>query len=272
MTSSSSSSSSSSTSSSSIAQNYKRVGKGPLPDDFQPNSWTILCGKGKDYFDHVGNRRFRVLVSCHVERYAAASTKVAKSDIVTEIIASVRNAGGCFAKFHQKDGRWYECGDALAREKVGGIFRDSLHTQYKSAAKTKRARWKAEQGSSLDTLDTDATESTFDSSSSIYSSTDTIEVKNLSSASAAAPVAEEEISLEEAVVQHRQSRQNNPQQQGDRNGRSNASDEALLEDEDDDNVDKMMNASLLSHMSISASSGMDYMENSFGSLSISVGV
>lgn len=105
---------------------------------YASNRCILSFRKGKDCFEYIGNRRFRVLVSCHVDRYSQAETKSAKGAIVSEIIQMVRNApgGGYFAR-HDDEGNWMECGDDLAREKVGGLLRGSLHTQYKSAVPSK---------------------------------------------------------------------------------------------------------------------------------------
>lgn len=112
-----------------------------LPPDFEPNSYTVICARGKDAFNSVGNRRFRVLVDCHLEQYSMSLSKAEKSLIVSEIVETIRNAGGCFARF--ENGTWYEVGDRIAREKVGAQFRDCLHMQYRSSTKAKTARRRA---------------------------------------------------------------------------------------------------------------------------------
>ena len=39
----------------------------------------VLCGKGKAIFEHVGNRRFRVVISMNAEKYKNHMTKSARS-------------------------------------------------------------------------------------------------------------------------------------------------------------------------------------------------
>jgi hypothetical protein len=73
-----------------------------------------------------------------IERYSEADSKGAKSAIVSEIIAVIRQAGGDFCK--NKKGAWFEVGDHCAREKVSALLRDLLHTQYRSSAKAKVGR------------------------------------------------------------------------------------------------------------------------------------
>lgn len=89
------------------------VKRAPLGDDFVPNNYCVLCGRGKDYYNAVGNRRFRVIVNMSLERYSKAESKSGKSQIVSEVIDVVRQSGGAFIK-HQY-GIWWEIGDRMAR-------------------------------------------------------------------------------------------------------------------------------------------------------------
>jgi hypothetical protein len=106
--------------------------------DFKPCAYSVVCGRGSDTFKRVGNRRFRILARKSVERYSQADTRAAKSAIVSEILALVRQAGGIFCKC--KTGVWLEVGDRHAREKIGASLRDLLHTQYKSSTKARADR------------------------------------------------------------------------------------------------------------------------------------
>jgi hypothetical protein len=108
--------------------------------DFQLSDFSVVCGRGRDSFNHIGNRRFRILASMHIERYSRANSKVAKTAIVSEIIEVIRQADGNFCKFTK--GKWIEVADHHAREKVSSLMRDLLHTQYRSSAKAKIARRK----------------------------------------------------------------------------------------------------------------------------------
>jgi hypothetical protein len=123
-----------------------RVEEGFLPPDFEVTPYTVMCGRGKMCFESVGNRRFRILVQCHLNRYSMAETKGEKTRIVSDIVDVVRRAGGAFVK--EKEGCWYEVGDVVAREKVGALFRDFLFTRYRSSSKCKVARRQQIRGSS----------------------------------------------------------------------------------------------------------------------------
>jgi hypothetical protein len=112
-----------------------RQKKPRLPVEFPTSDYSVVCGRGKDSFDHVGNHRFRILAKLSIERYSNADSRTEKSAIVSEIIAVIHQAGGIFCNF--KKGEWCEVGDHQAREKVSSLMRDLLHTQYRSSAKAK---------------------------------------------------------------------------------------------------------------------------------------
>jgi hypothetical protein len=112
-----------------------------LPVEFQPSNDSIVCGRGKYSFNHIGNCRFRVVASLFLERYSRADSKAAKTAIISGIIEVIRQAGGIFCKF--KSGAWIEVDDIHAREKVSALLRDLLHTQYRSSAKPKPTAQKA---------------------------------------------------------------------------------------------------------------------------------
>ncbi len=110
----------------------------PQTYTFQPSDYSVVCGRGNDCFNHVGNRRFRILAGMYIARYSHTDSKTAKSAIVSKIIAVIHQAGGMFCKF--KKGSWCEVGDHQAREKVSALLRDLLHNQYRSSAKAKVGR------------------------------------------------------------------------------------------------------------------------------------
>ena len=111
-----------------------------LPSDFQPNAYSVMCGRGNSCFNYVGNRRFRVIATMFMAQYSTADSKLAKSKIVSQILDMIESSGGGFVKKNEKNGKWYEVSEAVAREKIGSQLRDCLHSQYKSSAKSKLAR------------------------------------------------------------------------------------------------------------------------------------
>jgi hypothetical protein len=104
--------------------------------------------QGIEYFNNVGNRRFRVIISMYLERYSLSQTKMEKSAIVTEVMGIIRGASGGFVKLEGEE--WHEIGDVAAREKVSSCFRDHLPTQYRSSAQSKTAKRRRSKSKKLD--------------------------------------------------------------------------------------------------------------------------
>lgn len=117
----------------------------PLAHNFTPGGYDVICARGKKAHCHPGNRRFRLSVGMNLEKYSKAQSKLDKSLIVSYIVDTVRqnSLDGGFVKF--EDGRYFEVGDHIAREKVGQSFRDLLHTKYKSSTKAKKRRRQKQQ-------------------------------------------------------------------------------------------------------------------------------
>jgi hypothetical protein len=130
-------SSSSKPSGSSLKKTQPRVAECQLSD------YSVICGRGKAVYTHVGNLRFRILGSLFTERYSRTDRRGAKSAIVSEIMKVIRQAGGTFCTYER--GAWFEVKNQRARGKVTALMRDLLHTQYRSSAKAKAKRdrhWK----------------------------------------------------------------------------------------------------------------------------------
>jgi len=121
-----------------------------LPDGFSPGEHDVLCGRGRKCFNHPGNVKFREIVQGYLPQYSKAMTKLEKSYILSDVVEKVRkNSGiGGFVKKNE-DGRWYEVGDFLAREKTSQAFRDVLHDKYKSSNTSKKKRRQEEQAEKL---------------------------------------------------------------------------------------------------------------------------
>ena len=117
-----------------------------LPADYTPSPVDILCGRGRECFNHEGNRRFRRMIDLSLPRYLQAETKTEKTSIVSSIVDNVRwsrsnNAVATmptvldqndnercalFIRFDRKAAQWFEIGDEAAREKVGQTIREML--------------------------------------------------------------------------------------------------------------------------------------------------
>jgi hypothetical protein len=111
-----------------------------LPSDYAPSDADVVCARGKAYWDHTGNRRYRQLIGKATEKYSSSSNKLEKTLIVSEIVNAVHRLKGKFIKKEKKGGPWVEVDEVFAREKVGQSLRDGLSTKYRSATKAKKKR------------------------------------------------------------------------------------------------------------------------------------
>ncbi len=111
-----------------------------LPSDFVPGPNDVVCARGKSYWGHEGNRRYRSLISMATEKYSTSTNKLEKTLIVSEIVEAIHKKHGRFVKKEKKGGPWVIVDDVFAREKVGQSLRDGLHDRYKSSTKAKKQR------------------------------------------------------------------------------------------------------------------------------------
>jgi hypothetical protein len=117
--------------------------KRQLSRNFVPGKYSVLCGRGSKCTKSSGNQNLKRLVLNSLKAYSEATNKLEKTSIVSAIIGSVKQQApdGAFIKY--EDGAWWEVEESFAREKIGCLFRDCLHTQYRSSTKAKLARKKA---------------------------------------------------------------------------------------------------------------------------------
>jgi hypothetical protein len=88
-----------------------------------------------------GNMKLRSFIASFAASYSAAQNKEQKSKIVSTIISLIEETeGGAFVKF--EEGAWWKVDEVYAREKIGNLFRDALHSMYRSSSKAKHARRK----------------------------------------------------------------------------------------------------------------------------------
>jgi hypothetical protein len=115
-----------------------------LPGVFEPSPYSVVCGRGRKSSEAFGNRRLNVIASWYVKRYSNATKKEEKSGIVTEIMEVIRSAcpDSRHAFVKQTNGKWWRVQNLHAREKVGTVLRDCLHSKYKSSTKSKLAKRK----------------------------------------------------------------------------------------------------------------------------------
>lgn len=133
-----------------------------LPLNFRPGPLDIICAKGSMAYSHSGNRWFRHFIEQELPKYIDAHTRLEKSAVVSETLASIRMATPNGGFVRQIEGVYYEIGDIKAREKISQGFRDLLHHQYRSSTKAK-----SERRRSMDTASTVSTSMETMSTSSV---------------------------------------------------------------------------------------------------------
>lgn len=111
----------------------------PMPVDFRPGAYDIICGdRSKSSLNHVGNRRFKLMMQMHVEKYKNSPTKVDKSLVVISIVDAIRDLNGHFVRRDKASGMWHDIGDQLAREKVGYALRDNIVSKKRRTKKASK--------------------------------------------------------------------------------------------------------------------------------------
>jgi len=107
------------------------------PKRIVPGPFDVICARGKQAYNHEGNRYFRQIIHQATEKYSQVESKLQRSMIVTDIVDAIRAKGNGFLRKTNK-GEWVECTDVMCREKVGQHFRNALGSRYKSSTKSKR--------------------------------------------------------------------------------------------------------------------------------------
>jgi len=94
-------------------------------DDIVPGKRDILCGRDKQAFNHVGNKRFRAIVNMNRERYQKAKNRDEKTRITDEIIASIIEGQSRFLKYDPISRLWRDVSKEYAHEKVSHALRSA---------------------------------------------------------------------------------------------------------------------------------------------------
>ena len=86
--------------------------------------YDIMCGRHKEAFNNIGNRRFRITVSMFLQRYHSAHSRLGKSQVIHEIMGIVHATGGRFVKYNDKTKSWKALDKKACYEKTGHALRD----------------------------------------------------------------------------------------------------------------------------------------------------
>lgn len=106
----------------------------PLTPISTPARNDVLLGRGKGFYQHTGNIRFRNWIESRFQQYDQAKTSAQKKQITMEVMDLVRKDGGRFLR-DEKCG-WVEVHDDTARQKVAHVFRSLRGTSGSSNSAT----------------------------------------------------------------------------------------------------------------------------------------
>mmetsp|Transcript_6894 Transcript_6894/g.9124 ORF Transcript_6894/g.9124 Transcript_6894/m.9124 type:complete len:175 (-) Transcript_6894:36-560(-) len=95
-------------------------------DGISLGDYDVVCGRRHKFSqDHIGNRRFHVMINSHKKKYREADTKDDKSRVAYKIIDHVKRCKGRFLFFETKSKSWHEAGDDRARSFITKTLREA---------------------------------------------------------------------------------------------------------------------------------------------------
>lgn len=90
--------------------------------------YDVICGKTRTAYHHTGNRRFRIIIGIHVDRYVQASSRKAKREVIHSVFLIFRREIGSRFVRETEEGRFVEVSDKIVRQKIGHALRDQSVT------------------------------------------------------------------------------------------------------------------------------------------------
>ncbi|CAJ1937962.1 unnamed protein product [Cylindrotheca closterium] len=91
-----------------------------------PRPYDILCGRNRNSFNNIGNRRFRITINMNVEKYNALRSRHERSKFIASLAHTMRYEVG-FRFLKKKSGKNSETidlSDDEVRAKIGHALRD----------------------------------------------------------------------------------------------------------------------------------------------------
>lgn len=92
----------------------------------QPGNTDILCGRGKAYANHPGNRKFKGIIESNLPKYKNASRRIERSIVLAAVVDEVVDSGSRFLKKNKVTGEWTILDTDQCHEKVGHALRDLI--------------------------------------------------------------------------------------------------------------------------------------------------
>jgi len=102
--------------------------------------YDVLCGRCKEAFNNVGNRRLRITISLNLKRYMEAPSRWLKSEVVLSMLQILQEEIGVRFLKHSPTtkGHYIEISDKDVRTKIAHAFRDQM-AAYQSGLRKKAA-------------------------------------------------------------------------------------------------------------------------------------
>lgn len=93
-----------------------------------PRPYDVILGRGKGSYNQKGNKRLRTIVEQNIPEYLAATTKVAKTILLENVVSEVMDFEGHIIRFLKNDehGGWVEVEPEHMREKIGHAMREAI--------------------------------------------------------------------------------------------------------------------------------------------------
>jgi len=118
------------------------------------STFDVLCGRDKQCYHHVGNRRFRVMINLNLSRYSACKSRYEKGTLISSLTEELTDVtSSCAVRFMKRvkggGGHDGNSADTLieldpdqSREKVAHSLRDAVTQQKRKDKKRKREKKK----------------------------------------------------------------------------------------------------------------------------------
>jgi hypothetical protein len=103
-----------------------------LPPDDKVGEWDVLCGRGGESNNYIGNKKYRKVVNARKEAYRTIPLKQrkAKTAFVKSIVQHVNNCGGRFVDLDEASGRYYVVTMEKARKKTSQALRETKELKW----------------------------------------------------------------------------------------------------------------------------------------------
>lgn len=105
--------------------------------DLRP--YDVLCGRNRNAYNNIGNRRFRITVSMNLEKYEQLGTRHERSKFIANLAVTLRREAG-FRFIKRKDNCLEELTTDEVRAKVGHALRDLSATLHGGAVSPEKVK------------------------------------------------------------------------------------------------------------------------------------